>query len=533
MITAIEIENFKGIGPRRRIELAPLTLLVGPNSAGKSTVLHALHYAREVLERHNLNADRTIHGGTCVDLGGFANFVHGRDEAKSIVLRFDLDLRETGLPWVLDEDFNLPEASLDVGHLNSTVKTAWVEFAVRYSPLRGRHFVESYATGINGHRFATLRSDFDARSVRLTELVLDHPHLRTADGADSSAETAAPLLEEYLDAFHITGAEKVLSGDGHSAHGSFPLEQSSDALPNLFGVLNFPTHAAPEQPFGPIDLETFRAVLTQLIVAPGRALLEKLRSFRYVGPLRDSPARNYEPPRFPDESRWATGLAAWDMLYENDELRTTVSEWLSDPNRLDTGYRLELRRLRELSDSDELGASLITGRVIDADEEVLSRFRSLRVIPRIILLDSEANIELRPQDVGVGISQLLPVVVAALDGAAQLTAIEQPELHIHPTLQANLGDVLVYGVVAFPSRQFLIETHSIHLVLRLQRRIRETKRGSAPRDLSLSGDKLRIVYAMKTNGETSFLGVELDDTGELLQPWPDAFLEQDYRERFA
>ena len=77
-IAAIELENFKGIGPRQRVELRPITLLFGPNSAGKSTVLQALHYAREILERHNVDPDVTIAGGL-LDLGGFATLVHQHD----------------------------------------------------------------------------------------------------------------------------------------------------------------------------------------------------------------------------------------------------------------------------------------------------------------------------------------------------------------------------------------------------------------------------------------------------------------------
>jgi AAA15 family ATPase/GTPase len=50
MITGIAIENFKGVRERVEIELWPITLLFGPNSAGKSTILHALHCAREVFE---------------------------------------------------------------------------------------------------------------------------------------------------------------------------------------------------------------------------------------------------------------------------------------------------------------------------------------------------------------------------------------------------------------------------------------------------------------------------------------------------
>src|SRR5689334_22088089 len=89
-ISCIEIENFKGVGARQTIELAPITLLFGPNSAGKSTVLQALQYAREVLERGNVDPDQTIAGAT--DLGGFEALVpnHDRDRTISIKLVFDL-----------------------------------------------------------------------------------------------------------------------------------------------------------------------------------------------------------------------------------------------------------------------------------------------------------------------------------------------------------------------------------------------------------------------------------------------------------
>ncbi len=58
-ITTVEIENFKGIGRPVRVELRPITLLFGRNSAGKSTVLHALCYAHEILSYHNVDAHRT------------------------------------------------------------------------------------------------------------------------------------------------------------------------------------------------------------------------------------------------------------------------------------------------------------------------------------------------------------------------------------------------------------------------------------------------------------------------------------------
>lgn len=96
MITGITIENFKGIREPVRLDFRPITLLFGANSAGKSTILHALHYAREVFERHNLDADTTITGGKHIDLGGFKHFIHRHDSndalhpEKRLRLRVDL-----------------------------------------------------------------------------------------------------------------------------------------------------------------------------------------------------------------------------------------------------------------------------------------------------------------------------------------------------------------------------------------------------------------------------------------------------------
>ncbi|MBK1630226.1 hypothetical protein CKO31_05595 [Thiohalocapsa halophila] len=104
ILKALTLENFKGIREPVRIEFAPLTLLFGPNNAGKSTIVQALMYAREVLERDNCDVGRTELGGDVVDLGGFKNLVHDQDyRNRAIRMRFQLDLSQIGLP-----DFRRP-----------------------------------------------------------------------------------------------------------------------------------------------------------------------------------------------------------------------------------------------------------------------------------------------------------------------------------------------------------------------------------------------------------------------------------------
>src|SRR5580704_5467167 len=100
MITRITIENFKGIHEPVVLDLRRLTLLFGTNSAGKSSILHALHFAYETLLRGNPNPSTTARGGPGLDLGGFLNLVHGRDAKRTIRLRIDFSVDDDLLDYV-------------------------------------------------------------------------------------------------------------------------------------------------------------------------------------------------------------------------------------------------------------------------------------------------------------------------------------------------------------------------------------------------------------------------------------------------
>lgn len=120
-------------------------------------------------------------------------------------------------------------------------------------------------------------------------------------------------------------------------------------------------------------------------------------------------------------------------------------------------------------------------------------------------------------DVGVGVSQVLPVIVEVFYAPANSTIIiEQPELHLHPAAQAGLADVLVDAIHAREgdSRniQLIIESHSEHFLRRLQLRMAEGR---------LAQNEFSGYFISTENGQ-KIEKLQIDEYGEISN-WPPNF----------
>jgi hypothetical protein len=561
-ITGIAVENFKGIGDRVEVKFRPITLLFGANSAGKSTLLQALQYAREVFENHNLDADRTLLGGAAVDLGGFRSVVHQKDRNRQIRLDFSLACGwDDFLLYELDEDW-----SFVVDHVSDALlvapTSATVSLTITWSEFHSRPLVTCCRFGFQGQHFAQLECDVGSGEVHLTNI--NHAHdilLKGRDGRGSD-KTDAEFTESHsfgLDESLLAVALRRLKGWLlPSGENRFALGRLGDALPRRDETIRFAlrtrdpnefesdefvvlhrggseeTHQWQHDRAGKVAIESLGIILDKLFAKTIDIIRRELGKLRYLGPLREVPARDHRRPLSDEPSRWASGLAAWDRLEAaDDKFIAQVSTWMEDGDRLDTGYGIHVKRFIELDLSDPLVNYLQTGRAFDevSPGTQLDLSRATRH-SRVIIVPNSGKIELLPRDVGTGVSQLVPVVVAAIDEDQGITTIEQPELHLHPRVQAPLGDLFIEAAVS-NAKRLLIETHSEHLMLRIQRRIRESTKGSPHRGIPFAARDLAVYYVSQENGQTKFAQIDVDENGEFVQPWPDNFFEIDFYERFS
>jgi predicted ATPase len=126
---------------------------------------------------------------------------------------------------------------------------------------------------------------------------------------------------------------------------------------------------------------------------------------------------------------------------------------------------------------------------------------------------------------------VLPVLVQAFAAEEQIIAIEQPELHLHPALQSELGDVFIESALGPRRNKFLLESHSEHLLLRIMRRMRETHNGALPDGARpVTPNDVAVLYVEPVGTRSIVREMPLNERGELIKDWPGGFFEEGLRE---
>jgi hypothetical protein len=234
------------------------------------------------------------------------------------------------------------------------------------------------------------------------------------------------------------------------------------------------------------------------------------KSIYYVGPLREYPVRFYqfsgeEPPDVGSKGNLAINamLAASERkIQKNFKARSENFE------------ALIARWLKQIG----LIESFIVKPISDGRKEYEVRIKIQSNAPEVLITD-----------VGFGISQILPVLVQCFYVEPNSTLFfEQPEIHLHPSVQSHLGDLFIEATKAREkgkdrNTQIIVESHSEHLIRRIQRRIAENV--IEPKDVAL-------FFIHQKNGHALIEEMNLDIFGNITN-WPDNFFGDDLEDLSA
>ena len=219
-------------------------------------------------------------------------------------------------------------------------------------------------------------------------------------------------------------------------------------------------------------------------------------SIYYLGPLREYPRREYH---------WA-GSSPEDVGQRGDRAMDAILAATSREETRSLGFRRRHKPFQAM-----IAHWLqVLGLIHDFRLEEIAKGANLY---RAMIETSPSAVTTPLTDVGFGVSQVLPVLVLLYyvpEGSTVL--LEQPEIHLHPAVQSGLADVML-NVASVRNLQIVVESHSEHLMRRLQRRVAEQR---------ASSDDVKLYFVSSKKGRALVSDLSLNMWGEI-ENWPENF----------
>lgn len=497
MIKQLKLKNFKSFKNEQTLNIAPITLIYGPNSSGKSSVIQSLLLLNQsILNTDAIKNNELASKGENLDLGLPLNFLHKGNTKSPMVISFkeQIDLSKRRINWRKKEEKQLPEDLID---LDLTLEFKQDTDDDPYSALKFQKIIYKIKTKENEiFEFSFIK--FKQNEYKFLNI--------------TSAKNAAKLFIKYEhEIFENEDSEKIKNLKPLVK--KITLSELSEKFTTiifsnrgLFSDVNFlPTFTFRD--FSKAEKNNFEysfhwnRLMTDINFPIDRAI----RSLNHISGLRNSPQRYYPLTNTRGfVGRSGENMAALLLKLSKGPNKNQLNKWLK---KLEIPYQISVEPTQ-----DKLAGSLL-----------IMKLKDLR-----------NNVEVTPSDVGIGISQILPLLIQGMSETANTSArnknpnircVEQPELHLHPRLQANLADFFIDTVKQNPNLKWILETHSESLMLRLQKRIRNKE---------ISKDQISVNYVNPVKGGFSnLIELRLDDEGDFIDEWPNGFFEEAYLEKFT
>lgn len=554
MIRKIGFSNYKAFD-KDSFELKPITILLGANSSGKSSLLQLILLIKQTINIEGSYESALKLNGKYIGLGEIENIFKNRNTDKDLTLAFGIDSKRISIQFnelsrmkrnIETEIIDLYFEFLKIEQLTSNSKTEFdklgiirfsdnishenilqivkeikrikrkykdfdfnkitlgddkvfkrlqrenIQYQVKKFPkflqTEINEYVDTYILLSEINEKSKLKEfdiEFDIKSfknnlfikriaIKQNSLIILEYHIQSKKGQSKHILKSDIVNNILLDKYRVKFGKNV-------KFDSLSLISKSDELiePTRFRRIE-------------IDNEIFCSSILRIFSIFSSRFKNEFHSTKinYISPLRAYPKRYY----FLDESNVSSSLDSIDgdnlteTLKKESVVISKVNKWLNN-----FGLSVGVEDVKE-------------------------------VIHRLKVNQNGLNLDIT--DVGFGISQVLPIIVQGfLSKNDSLTIVEQPEIHLHPMMQAELADLFIDVICNNPSRDektLLIETHSESILKRLRRRIAEGK-------ISSNDVAIYFVHGRKKKSDSATIErIEIGEKGAF--DWPKEFYSTDFED---
>ncbi|MFY7884435.1 MAG: DUF3696 domain-containing protein [Dolichospermum sp.] len=563
MSISFSLSNFKGFKELQSVNLKPLTVICGTNNSGKSSLIQSLLLMKQSnptkFSPNTYGQLPLTFNDSYVQLGSFLDVVYNHSDDEEIVLKWKIENEKIrNISDIMDYSIN---SELTVKIKNIEIEKSLTQLEINnllYKDLNSNFSLEfirkdngkyqiklinilikdiimkwiyrnSNYRYYNINKIPELLKYLDDKNIKLfQEGILEEECFDDAQVTfqgifptqiliNNFPQQSSSLLKRIKEKLPSMGRGKV------SVYLENLIDISVSHLESI--IINLDKQQPQKDKYLDLDLDLSISKENQNLSISNdvslldyyfsyRATVTFLREiwsgFRYIGPIREAPKRFYP---FNNLKIIDIGINGENMpLVLAVEKETIVPKYYRCICEKKSIKKYELREKDKLIDSINWWLS---------DFMKLPPIHSINELSGIInqvKVDS-LGIKLDLTDVGFGVSQILPIIVECLRMAEGETIIlEQPEIHLHPSLQSKLADFFI--CMAKSGKNLVVETHSEHFIYRLCLRIAQEKSNDTRNLINIL-----FVSCDEENKSSIAKPIEVNKYGEI-ENWPVGFFDE-------
>lgn len=451
MLKSISLENYKCFKKKTDIDIAPLTVLCGVNSSGKSSIINSLLLQKQSYEDSSISNNMKFNG----DYVKSGRFKDVSSKHSDDVITFD-----TSYTLVKPKKYQHYEKKQSKHDI-----TAWKNLAKIYSHFNIKRF--DILSSISLEQFDEKKYVDDnilsAQIVSIKAICYDTQQI--------NSKIELRKLKNQPNQYVII-LDNIPDSDTGKIIEHVELRDSTCYFENFNLINAFSTDIMP--------VWTHVSGLLASVYLIFKMIALQFKNLHYLTPLRGYPQRNYILDYETDDVGLSGEFTPYIMHKYNktyiDGFFPPINDVLSFNNKKSNLSFFVQKWMEYLH---------------------FGNYRLEKALDIIQLNIKDYNIS----NVGFGISQVLPIIVSGLiKYKNEFLLLEQPEIHLHPTAQMCMADFLVS--MAINGKGVIVETHSDHIINRIVRRMME--------ECNIN-EKIKIYFVdQNDNDESTIENIEVD-----------------------